>query len=87
MSEMSIGVIEAELQESAMNSEHGMTRCNIMREKVRLYGGTNFLSGTLTSGLNLDMRLYLGVGNSVSKGTEARKSLIRLRNNRLCSLV
>lgn len=64
-----------------------MVQYFIMREKVRLYGGTNFLSRTLISGLDLDMRLCLAVGNSVSKGTEARKSLVLLRNKRLFSLL
>lgn len=39
------------------------------------------------SGLNLGVWLYLGVGNSGSKGTEERKSLVLLRNSRLFRLV
>lgn len=64
-----------------------MVQYFIMREKVRLHGGTNFLSRTLISGLDLDIRLCLAVGNSVSKDTEARKSLALLRNNRMFSLL
>lgn len=40
-------------------------------QKVRLHGGTNFLSRALKSGLNLDTPLYLDVGNSVRKGIKA----------------
>lgn len=47
----------------------------VVGKKVRFHWETNFLSRALENGLNLDMWLYLGVGNSVKKSTEARKPL------------
>lgn len=51
---------------------YDMVQYYVMGENVRLHGRTNFVIRALERGLTLGMPSGLDVGNSVSRGIEAR---------------